>query len=291
MNKPLRTVAEYFVIFVGSVVYSLGVHCFISPNNIAPGGVTGIAIILAEFLPIGIGTLILALNIPLIVVGFILLHKQTMIKTLVSVALITVFTDLAELYIPVYKAGFGEAITAALFGGAFMGVGMGLTYRCDGTSGGTDILTKVIRRFFPDLKLGGIQAFLDIVVVALGLLVYRDVNVVLYAAVAIFVQSKIIDTIVYGSQESRFILIFSKNSEKIAEELIRTKRGVTFLNGEGAYRHEKVRVIATAVHRSAYSRVIRSIHEIDPNSFVIVTTAGEVMGEGFTKPLSNIPRT
>lgn len=283
IKKLLRLCAEYSVIIAGAAVYSLGVHCFISPNNIAPGGVTGIAIILAEYLPVGVGTLILALNIPLVVLGFILLHRQTMLKTLVSVAAVTAFTDLAEMFIPVYKAGAGGAITAALFGGAFMGLGMGLTYRAEGTSGGTDILTKIIRRFFPELKLGGIQAALDIAVVALGLLVYREINVVLYAAVAIFVQSKIIDSIVYGSQESRFILIFSKKAESIAERMMQSGSGVTFLRGEGAYSREEIRVVATAVHRSAYSRVKRIISDLDPSAFVVVTTAGEVLGEGFSR--------
>ena len=282
-KKILRFTADTLMIILGAAVYSLGIHCFISPNDIAPGGVTGIAIILTEYLPIQIGTLLLILNIPLIILGFILLNKQTMFKTLISVAAVTVFTDLAEMFVPVYSADVGNGIMAAIFGGAFMGVGMGFTYRFEGTSGGTDILTKIIRRFMPEFRLGGIQAALDIVVVSLGFLVYRSINVVLYAAVAIFVQTKCIDVLVYGAQECRFILIFSGNSQKIAEKLIQQRRGVTLLRGQGAYSGRELTVIATAVHRSAYSKVKRTALEIDPNAFIVTTTAGEVLGEGFAR--------
>ncbi len=282
-NTVLRWSVDILIILVGAAVYSLGVHCFISPNNIAPGGATGVAIIISGLSGIQIGTLILLLNVPLIIAGFFLLNKATMVKTLISVAAITAATDLAEAFVPIYSAENGNGIMAAIFGGALLGAGMGLTYQREGTSGGTDILTKIINRFMPEMKLGGIQAALDGVVVLLGLAVYGDINVVLFAVVAIFVQSKFIDVLVYGSQESRFLLIFSRSPHEIAKKLIEQPHGVTLLKGEGAYSGEERQVIATAVHRSAYSKVKRIVREIDPKAFVVTTTAGEVFGEGFAK--------
>ncbi len=282
-NTILRWSFDILIILVGAAVYSLGVHCFISPNNIAPGGATGVAIIISGLSGIQVGTLILLLNVPLIIAGFFLLNKATMVKTLISVAAITVATDLAEAFVPIYSAENGNGIMAAIFGGALMGAGMGLMYQREGTSGGTDILTKIINRFMPEMKLGGIQAALDGVVVLLGLAVYGDINVVLFAVVAIFVQSKFIDVLVYGSQESRFLLIFSRSPHEIAKKLIEQPHGVTLLKGEGAYSGEERQVIATAVHRSAYSKVKRIVREIDPKAFVVTTTAGEVFGEGFAK--------
>lgn len=282
-KAALRWVFDILVILVGAAVYSLGVHCFISPNNIAPGGATGVAIIISELTGWQVGTLILLLNVPLIIAGFFFLNKVIMVKTLISVAAITVATDLAEAFVPIYSAENGNGIMAAIFGGALMGAGMGLTYQREGTSGGTDILTKIINRFLPEMKLGGIQAALDGVVVLLGLAVYKDINVVLFAVVAIFVQSKFIDVLVYGSQESRFLLIFSRSPHEIAQKLIEQPHGVTLLKGEGAYSGEERQVIATAVHRSAYSKVKRIVREIDPKAFVVTTTAGEVFGEGFAK--------
>ena len=284
MKKKIRRwVIDILVMILAAAIYSLGIHIFISPNDIAPGGVTGIAIILTKFWGISVGTLIFLLNIPLIIAGFILLNKTTMIKTMISVAMITVFTNLAEMFVPVYDASGGNGVVAAIFGGAAMGIGLGLGYNRESTSGGTDILTKIIGKYHTDFKLGAIQAVLDCVVVAAGFAVFGNVNNVLFAAIAIFVQSKLTDTIVYGSQESRFMLIFSENYKTIAEEILKQSNGVTLFKGEGAYSGNERQVLATAVHRSNYSKVKRIVKTADPKAFVITTSANEVYGEGFTK--------
>lgn len=284
MKKKIRRwIIDILVMILAAAIYSLGIHIFISPNDIAPGGVTGIAIILTKFWGISVGTLIFLLNIPLIIAGFILLNKTTMIKTMISVAMITVFTNLAEMFVPVYDASGGNGVVAAIFGGAAMGIGLGLGYNRESTSGGTDILTKIIGKYHTDFKLGAIQAVLDCVVVAAGFAVFGNVNNVLFAAIAIFVQSKLTDTIVYGSQESRFMLIFSENYKTIAEEILKQSNGVTLFKGEGAYSGNERQVLATAVHRSNYSKVKRIVKTADPKAFVITTSANEVYGEGFTK--------
>lgn len=279
----LRWVVDIMIIIAASAVYSLGVHCFISPNSIAPGGVTGIAIIVSEMTPVKVGSLIFALNVPLMILGFVFLNKATMIKTMISVSAITVFTDVMGELVPTYSAEGGNGIMAALFGGALMGIGLGLNYQREGTSGGTDIVIKMIQKLNPDLKIGAITAALDIFVVGLGMLVYRDINVVLFAVVAIFIQSKFIDFLVYGTQESRFLMIFSEHSADISQRLLAQNRGVTLFKAEGAYSGKERPVIATAVHRTAYSKVKRIIRETDPNAFVITTSAGEVLGQGFGK--------
>lgn len=258
-----RWIRDIVVIIIGSAVYSLGVHIFISPNSIAPGGATGIAVIIAEFAPIKVGTLILLLNIPLIITGFIKLNKSTMVKTLIAVALISVFTDLAEIFVPVYKAGTGNGILAAVFGGGIMGFGMGLNYRSEGTTGGTDILTKMLGRRFPEMRLGAIQAAIDAIVVLGGFVAYCDINVVLYAIIAIFAQTKAMDFVVYGGNDCRFLFVFSDRTDEIAKRLLDQRRGVTLFKAEGAYSGSERKVIATAVHRNAYSKVKRLVHEVD----------------------------
>ncbi|MCM1164776.1 MAG: YitT family protein [Lachnospiraceae bacterium] len=281
----LRWVLDILIILLGSAVYALGVHCFITPNKIAPGGVTGIAVLVSELTELKVGTLILLLNVPLIIAGFFLLNKGTMVKTLISVAVITVVTDLAETFVPIYTAADnGGGILAAIFGGVLMGVGLGLNYQREGTSGGSDILVKIIIRFVPDLKISVIQAVFDGIVVLFGMFVYNDVNVVLLAVISIVVTSKCIDMLVYGSQQGRFLLIFSSKPEEITKRIIEQDHGVTLLKGEGAFSGEERQVVATAVHRSAYSKVKRIVKEIDPKAFVVTTTAGEVLGEGFTTP-------
>ena len=278
-STVLKWTVDIFMIVLGAAVYSVAVRCFVSPNNIAPGGATGIAIIINSFVDIQVGTLIFLLNIPLIIAGFILLNRATMVKTLISVASITVFTDIAEEFMPVYKADTGNGILA----GALMGIGLGITYQREGTTGGTDILTKIIQRFFPDFKLGTISMAINGAVVAVGFVAYKDLNVVLFAIVTIFVETKLMDMLVYGRQEGRFLLIFSENSEQIAKRLLEQNRGVTYLKAQGAYTGNEHYVVATAVHRTAYSKVKRIISEVDPKAFVVTTSASEVLGNGFTR--------
>lgn len=282
-STVLRWLRDILMIIVGSAVYALGVHIFISPNGIAPGGATGIAIIISEFAPIKVGTSILLLNIPLIIAGFIKLNRYTMVKTLISVALISVFTDLAELFVPVYDAASGEGIFAAVFGGGIMGLGLGINYRCEGTTGGTDILTKMLGKRFPEMRLGAIQAAIDGIVVLGGFAAYRDINVVLYAIVAIYVQTKVMDFAVYGGTECRFLFVFSQNTDGIAKRLLEQGCGVSLFKAEGAYSGLERNVVATAIRRNAYSKVKRLVHEVDPKAFVVVTGTSEVLGEGFTK--------
>ena len=281
--KRFNVVIDLLQIAFGSAVFSLGVHCFISSNDIAPGGATGAAIILSSFFPVGVGTLILIVNIPLLILGFILLNRGVMLKTLFSVALVTVFTDLAELYVPAYEADVGNGLIAAIFGGALIGAGMGVIYSREATSGGSDILTKIIGKYFPQYRLGLIQAVIDTVVVTAGFLVFGNLNDALLAVVAIFIQSVVIDRIIYGGRESRLMLIFSQKNEDITQKIIRADHGLTILKGTGAFSREEQPVLMTAVRRHSYAKIKRIVNEIDPDAFVITTNADEVLGLGFEK--------
>ncbi|MBQ4166038.1 MAG: YitT family protein, partial [Oscillospiraceae bacterium] len=223
------------VIVLAAAIFSVGIVCFISPNDIAPGGGTGIAIILSELTSLPLGLLIAAVNVPLIVAGFVLLNKKIMVKTLISVAVITLMTDFVFADMPLYNADGGNGILAAVFGGVLMGAGIGLTYARGATSGGTDIIAKIVSRFHPDLKLGQIQFLSDAVIILLGLAVFRDLDAALYAVISVFVQSKLVDMLVYGGQESRLLMVFSEIPHEISKRLVEADRGVTLLQGEGAY--------------------------------------------------------
>ncbi|MDE7192460.1 MAG: YitT family protein [Oscillospiraceae bacterium] len=282
-NKILRYVTDFLLIIVANSVYALGVNVFVSPNNIAPGGVTGVSVIISSITPIPVGVLIAGINIPLIILGFIFLNKKIMIKTLISVAVLSVMTDAVMVNVPVYHAEEGSGILAAIFGGLLMGFGLGLNYMRESTTGGTDIINKIINRFRPTVRLGTLILITDSFVVAFGFIVYRDLDVIMYAVISIFVQSKIIDMMVYGGQECKFMLIFSERYQEICERFLKNNMGVTLLKGEGAYSKAERQVIAAAVHKSDYVRMRRVIKEIDPRAFVVITGASEVLGEGFQK--------
>lgn len=278
----LRWVADILLIILGACSYSIGLHCFTAPNDIAPGGVGGISTIINETTGLSIGLLYGLINVPLIIIGLIFLGKKTMIKTVIAVAVISFTTDFALDYInmPVYENG--DRLLAAIFGGIIFGFGMGLIYLREGTSGGTDIINKLINRKLPHFSLGAITLATDAVVVGASAFVYGNIESALYAVVAIFICGKVMDMILYGSFEGKMLLIFSDKYQEIAEYIIKTlDRGVTYLNGEGAYSGKQKNVICCAVHKNEYSKLKRAVKEVDPNAFIIITNAGEVLGDGF----------
>lgn len=280
-KKAAKWAADIAVIAVSAMMYSVGVICFSEPNNIAPGGVTGIAIIISSVADIPVGTLYALINIPIIIVGFFLLSKRTMIKTLIAVVFVTILSDAATAYAPVYSAQNGGGIMAAIFGGALIGAGLGLTYTREATTGGMDVVNKIINRYFPHMRIGEIIFITDAAVIAAGYAVYRDIDVVLYAVVSVFVQTRIIDSLVYGGMESKFLMIFTERADELAKRLTAQNRGVTLISGEGAYSGQPRRIVCTAVKKSEYIRVKRLVREVDARAFVITTGADEVLGEGF----------
>ena len=279
----LRWLTDIAALILGSGIYALGVHCFTAPNNIAPGGVTGIATIISYVTDLNVGTLIAVINIPLLIAGFILLNRRTMVKTLISVLLLSIMTDYLFSSVPVYLAENGNGILASIFGGLLMGAGLGIVYAREGTTGGTDIINKIINRFRPEIKLGQISFLVNACVAVSSYIVYRNLDVVLFAIIAVFVQARVIDVLVYGGLEGKFLMIFSEKPQEIAEKLLQQKRGVTLLHGEGAYSGEERQVVCIAVHKNEYVKVKRIVKQTDPNAFVIITGASEVLGKGFQK--------
>ena len=278
----LRWVVDILLIIAGSLSYSIGLHCFTAPNDIAPGGVGGISTIINEATGISIGLMYALINVPLIIVGLIFLGKKTMIKTVIAVATISFATDFALNYVkmPVYENG--DRLLASIFGGILFGVGLGLIYLREGTSGGTDVINKLINRKLPHFSLGAITLATDAIVVGASAFVYGNIESALYAVVAIFICGKVMDMILYGSFEGKMLLIFSDKYEEIAKYIMETlDRGVTYLNGEGAYSGKQKNVICCAVHKNEYSKLKRAVKEVDPNAFIIITNAGEVLGDGF----------
>ena len=281
-NKVVRWIVDIILIIAGAFIYSIGLYCFASPNDIASGGVGGISIIINQLTDITVGVLYGAINIPLVIIGLIFLGKKMMIKTVISVAVISITTDylLPYLEIPVYTAS--EKILAALFGGIFFGVGMGIVYLREGTTGGTDIINKLINRKFPHFSMGVIMLAIDAVIIVASMVVFGGIEAGLYSIIIIFVASKVMDMILYGSFEGKMVLIFSDKYEEISDYIMNSMvRGVTWLKGEGAYSKADKHVICCAVHKNEYSKVKRKVKEIDPRAFIIITNAGEVLGTGF----------
>jgi len=281
-----KWILDIAIIIIASLVYSLGVHSFSAPNGIVPGGIIGLATVINNFAPIPIGTLFLLINVPLIAVGFKLLGKRRMFKTLISVAVITVATDWLFVGliagIPAVPTYTGDKLLASIFSGVLFGAGSGMVFLREGTTGGIDIVNRIINKFNPHLRMGGIILASNAVVITAAMLAFGSLESGLYAIIAIFVSGRVTDLILYGGLEGKMLLIFSEKFDEIARRIIVEEgRGVTFLKGTGAFTGDDKNVICCAVHNNQYARVKRRAREIDPRCFIIITNAREVFGEGF----------
>ncbi len=269
---------------VGTFLYALATHCFTAPNNIAPGGVTGVATMLNYLFDINIGFASLLMNVPILLLAWKFIGKNFCLKTLVSILLFTIFTDYVTPFIPVYTGGEQARMLAAIFGGILNGAGLGMVFARGFTTGGTDIISSLIRLKFPFLSTGKMLFAVDLVVVAVSAVVYGNIESAFFAFISMFVTSKGIDTIVYGGDKGKLVLIVSNNSEEIVKNILeKIGRGATFLKASGAYKKDDKNVIMTAVRPSQFYKLKRLVKTVDPMAFMIVSEASEIAGEGFKK--------
>jgi uncharacterized membrane-anchored protein YitT (DUF2179 family) len=282
-KRVQRWIKDILLIAAAALIFSLGLHCFTVPNEIAPGGVIGIATIINSFLPVSVGTVYALFNVPLIIVGIRYLGKKRMIKTLVSVGVITAATDFILVWanVPTYT---GDKILAAIFGGILFGAGLGLIYVREGTSGGIDIVNRIINEKCPHLKMGAIMLVTDAVIITAAMFVFRSAEAGLYAMIAIFVSGRVADLILYGRLEGKLMFVFSEKYDEITQRILSEEgRGVTFLKGTGAYSGEDRNVICCAVYSNQYARIKRKIGEIDSTAFIVIANIKEAFGNGFNE--------
>ena len=206
-----KTALNYLLITVACAIYSAGVSLFLDPNSLAPGGVTGIAIILNRLIPVETGTLILLINIPILILGTWKFGLRFSLSTIYCTVLISLFTNLLS----GVKTVTTDPFLAALAGGGLAAVGIGWVFKAGATTGGTDIIIKLLRIKMPHLRTGGLFLTMDAVIVALSAFVFKDIDVALYAGLAVFVISLVLDLVLYGRDEAKLIFIISDHSEQI----------------------------------------------------------------------------
>lgn len=271
---------------IGSAIFAVGVDVFTGPNNIAPGGVTAIATMLHTLTNIQIGTLTFLLNVPLVILGFCVLGKRFTVNTLRSVVILSLITNAFDLLLPKYT---GSTLLAAIFGGLGIGVGMGIIFLRGSTTGGTDILGRVLLRRFQHIPLGKILLAMDFVIVTTAGFFYGTLEASLYAIISIYVVEKATDSVLYGFNESRIAYIVSDKPTEIAQRIMdETGRGVTYLNGEGGYQRAKKLVVMCALPSRQFAQLKRIALEVDPLAFIMVSTANNVIGEGFSQTFDEV---
>ena len=263
----------------GGFIYSTAVLLFLSENGISPGGLTGIATILNYLFSLPIGAVVFVLNIPLLAAAFIKFGGIFIAKTAVATAIMSLTLDISGLFLPTIKI---DPILAALFGGLLMGLGLSLFMLRGATTGGTDIIAKLINRRFPHLTVGRLMLAADAAVVAATALVYKNIESALYAVIAIYTSSRVMDVILYGADRGKIIYVITDNSKELSDSIMSLlNRGVTLLNVTGAYTGAQRQMLMCTVRRNEVAAVCRLAAECDKNAFIIVGEAGEVLGEGF----------
>ena len=273
-----RRILDYLMITVASFLYAVAVSLFLDPNSLAPGGVTGIAIILNRLSGLETGTWVLIINIPIIILGMWKFGLHFILSTLYCTAVTSFFINLL--------ANFGVAtedrFLAALVGGALMAVGIGLVFKAGATTGGTDIIVKLLRLRFPHLKTGSLFLITDATIVTASAFVFKDLDVALYAGLVVFVNSVLLDVVLYGRDGAKLIFIISDVHASITKRLLEELDiGVTYISGTGAYSGKEKSVIMCVMKKQISAQVEVIVREEDPDAFMIVTSATEIFGEGY----------
>lgn len=269
---------------VGCLIYSIGVQSLSAPFDLPPGGATGIAMIINHLTDLPISILSLMINIPLLVFAVRKLGKRFAFSSIKTVMILTLTLELANQLVPAYD---GDVILAAIFGGVLQGVGLAIVFIRGSTTGGTDILSKLIQLKFPHISIGRLIFAIDAMVLVVTAIVYKSLANAMYAMITVFVCTQVIDSIIYGLDKGRMLMVISeKQDEIIAEISEELGRGSTLLQGTGTYTKEDRPVLLCAVSITEFYKVKRIIYDCDPLAFVVSLETDEVLGEGF-KPLDN----
>ena len=276
--KTRDFISDFFRIAIGTIIMAAGLELFLLPNQLSTGGFSGIAIIIYYILKVPVGTTILLLNIPLFIIAYFKVGKEFFAKAVIGTILLSIFLNAFEKINPITEDRF----LAFLYGSVIVGIGTAMVLKVNGSTGGTDLLANIIRSFKPHLKTGSLIVTLDTIIIIANTFFFKDIEVGLYSALAIYILGKILDIFFEGINFTKMLIIISPKweeiSKKINEEL---RRGTTALYGEGMYTKEEKKLLLCIMSRSEIVEARKLIEKIDPTAFVIISNAREVYGKGF----------
>lgn len=274
-----KTLSDFACTVVGTALVGIALSMFTIPNDIAPGGVSGLATALAYITPIHVSVWTVALNVPLLLGAWKQLGGRSLAFTLLSVALLSVSIELSTKYLPIYT---NNVLMAAFFGGVICGLGMGVLFVRGISTGGTDILALMLRKLLPNVPTGTLLLLVDTGVVLIAVAIFRDIEVALYSAVTIFVSSKVIDAVTQGVDYAKVIYTVTTRGDAVAKAIMEhTDRGTTVIPAAGGFTGEEKQLVVTVIRRNVVSQTLKIIKTADPSAFSFVMDSTEVHGEGF----------
>lgn len=266
---------------LGAAVFALGFDLFLIPNELNTGGVSGLSMVVQRLLGFGsVGVIQIVINVPLFMVGGIKIGKKFFWGSLLGMVSSSVFID-AISFIPAPET---EPLLGVLYGSVLCGIGIGMVFASGTSTGGSDILVRLLKLKYRNVPVGQICLCIDLVVAVLTGIVFRDVTKTLYTGITVFVTSRVMDAVIYRFDYSKVTMIITKEYDQVAKAVgDRLRRGVTFLYGQGAYSGKETKVVLTAVKRQQLAELKELVTAIDPDAFVIVQEAHQVLGDGFAR--------
>ena len=285
MKKIWHDLGWIAVTIGGSALFAAGFSLFLQPNDLNSGGISGLAMVLVELLGFGsVGSLSIVVNLPLFVLGGLKIGKKFFTGSLIGMLFSSVLIDVFAL-VPMPPT---EPLIGALYGGVICGFGLGVVFVCGSSTGGSDILARLLKLKYRNVPIGQITMAFDAFVVILTGLVFQDVSKALYTGVTVFITGKMIDAVVYRFDYSKVALIISKEHTAISQAIgDRLDRGATLLHAEGSYTHNQTMVVLTAVKKQQITELKELVMAIDPQAFFIVQEAHQVLGDGFSRYSQN----
>lgn len=276
-----RWFLAYGFIVIGTFLVASGYVFFITPYKIVPGGIYGISIVIHHLTGWPLGMTALAFNIPLTIIGTKILGPRFGTKTVVGFILTSVFVDVFSYFSEFKPLVDSDPLLSSIFGGAVVGLGVGLIFKARATSGGTDVVAMILAKY-TKMPLGQLMISVDSVIVLVGFAAFRDWHIPLYSWITIFVMGKTIDAVLQGVSYEKTLFIVSEKHEAIRDKIINDlHRGGTFLSGEGMYNGSEKKVIFTVVNRRELAILEEFIQKTDPKAFLTVMDASEILGQGF----------
>lgn len=281
-----RVARDYTWIFLGSVLYSVSFDWFYVPNQIGFGGLTALGMILNHFVPaIPIGTVVLVLNVPLFLLGWKFLGGHTLVSSLFAMTTTSVLVDLIA---AVYAFPPMDPMLAAVFGGVSLGAALGMIFSKGATTGGTDLTARLLKIPFAWLPVGKLLMAVDLLMLLAVSIAFRSMNSAMYGIISLYISTLVMDGVLYGMDRSKVAYIITSNPRAITDEIDRQMdRGVTYLHGEGSFSGDAKLVLMCAFKQKQIVPLKALVHDLDPEAFLIVCDAHEVLGQGFRRYQKN----
>lgn len=275
-----KLLIEIIVTIIGSLIMAIGVSQFLLPNQLSSGGITGAATIMYYLLKIPMGTAIVLLNIPLFLLSIFKIGKSFFAKSIIGTITLSFFIDIFDKFKPLTNDRF----LACIYGGIIIGIGTAIILKANSSTGGSDMVSYFAKMYKPSIRTGNIIIIIDIVIVALNVIFFKEIEIGLYSAIVIYLMGKMIDIFFEGIDFTKLIFIVSDKNKEIAKQIGKTiQRGTTGLYGKGMYTDQDKLVLMCAVTRGDVSKVMQIATKIDKKSFIVITNSREVYGLGFDK--------